>query len=128
MQMMKQVLVDHPKIHLRARNKDGKTALDLCQSQPRPEYQECARRIEEALRRPKKVVKIKLMDGQTKEVVLHAGYETTVDEINLQMTQMLHLDSKEDNGGGGDHDATGNVARDGGVDGLQPQVGLFGCL
>ena len=82
--------------YFRAKNKEGKTALDLCRSQPMPEYQECARRIEEALRRPKPVVKVRLMDGQCKEVVLHAGYETTVNEINFQMAQMLHLNSKED--------------------------------
>ena len=36
------------------------------------------------------------MDGQSKEVVLHAGYETTVDEINFQLAQMLHLNSRDD--------------------------------
>ena len=70
--------------------------MDLCRSQLKPEYQGCAQRIEEALRRPKPVVNVRLMDGQSKEVVLHAGYETTVNEINFQMAQMLHLNSKED--------------------------------
>ena len=59
----------------------------------------CARRIEAALRKPKAVVKIRLMDGQSKEVVLHAGYETSVEEINCQMTQMLHLNGREEGGG-----------------------------
>ena len=36
------------------------------------------------------------MDGQCKEVVLHAGYETTVNDINYQMAQMLHLNAKEE--------------------------------
>jgi ankyrin repeat protein len=90
-----EILVTHPKIDLNAKDKDNKTALDLCSSHPLPDWQACARKIEAALNRPKQVAKVHLMDGRKKDLVLNSGYETTVDELNHQMSQILHISPAE---------------------------------
>ncbi|CAF1231796.1 unnamed protein product, partial [Didymodactylos carnosus] len=84
-------LLHYPDINVHAINIDGKTALDRCKLNPKPDWQLCAQLIEEFMQRPPEKIKIRLTDGTTSELDLIAGSDTTCKQLYEQMIARLSL-------------------------------------